>query len=81
MDISAYIKNEKERPLDVIKPDGGFFGIFRTVACVGDSLASGEFRRLTRMGAMTTMTATIIPGDSLWQGRPGARCIIFRGAE
>lgn len=35
MDISAYIKNEKERPLDVIKPDGGFFGIFRTVACVG----------------------------------------------
>lgn len=50
MDISAYIKNEKERPLDVIKPDGGFFGIFRTVACVGDSLASGEFQTVNPHG-------------------------------
>ena len=50
MDISAYIRNEKERPLDVIKPDGGFFGIFRTVACVGDSLASGEFQTVNPHG-------------------------------
>ena len=50
MDVSAYIRNEKERPLDVIKPDGGFFGIFRTVACVGDSLASGEFQTVNPHG-------------------------------
>ena len=31
-----------ERPLDNIPTDGGYFGIFRTVACVGDSLSSGE---------------------------------------
>lgn len=43
MDITKYYLGNNERPLDVIKPDGGFFGIFRTVACVGDSLSSGEF--------------------------------------
>jgi len=30
-------------PLDNIVSDGGFCGIFRTIACVGDSLSSGEF--------------------------------------
>ncbi len=43
MDITKYYLGENEKPLDVIKPDGGFFGIFRTIACVGDSLSSGEF--------------------------------------
>lgn len=43
MDITKYVANPNERPLDVIKPDGGFTGIFRTIACVGDSLSSGEF--------------------------------------
>lgn len=43
MDIAKYYFSEGEKPLDVIKPDGGFFGIFRTVACIGDSLSSGEF--------------------------------------
>lgn len=46
MDISKYYIDPNERPLDVIKPDGGFTGIFRTIACVGDSLASGEFESL-----------------------------------
>lgn len=31
-----------EKPLDRLTTDGGFCGIFRTIACVGDSLASGE---------------------------------------
>ena len=43
MDITKYYASPDEQPLDVLKPDGGFTGIFRTIACVGDSLASGEF--------------------------------------
>ena len=37
---------ENEKPLDRIVTDGGFSAIFRTVACIGDSLASGEFESL-----------------------------------
>lgn len=32
-----------EKPLDSIPSDGGYTAIFRTIACVGDSLSSGEF--------------------------------------
>ena len=32
-----------EKPLDRVVTDGGFTCIFRTVACVGDSLSTGEF--------------------------------------
>ncbi len=35
-----------EKPLDRLVTDGGFASIFRTVACVGDSLSSGEFETL-----------------------------------
>ncbi|MBQ7923578.1 MAG: SGNH/GDSL hydrolase family protein [Clostridia bacterium] len=42
MDITKYYAIEGEKPLDVIKPDGGMTAIFRTIACIGDSLASGE---------------------------------------
>lgn len=35
---------ENEQPLDRLLPDGGFASIFRTIACVGDSLSSGEFQ-------------------------------------
>lgn len=50
MDITRYYGNPDERPLDVIKPDGGFTAIFRTIACVGDSLASGEFESTNAEG-------------------------------
>lgn len=44
MDIYEYMSvGKNEKPLDRIVTDGGFFSIFRTVACVGDSLSSGEF--------------------------------------
>ena len=33
-----------EKPLDTLVTDGGFVGIFRKIACVGDSLSSGEFQ-------------------------------------
>ena len=36
-------KNLAENPLKTIAPNGGFCGIFKTIACIGDSLASGEF--------------------------------------
>ncbi len=32
-----------EKPLEHMVTDGGFASIFRTIACVGDSLSSGEF--------------------------------------
>lgn len=39
-----------EKPLDTLVADGGFCGIFRTVACVGDSLSSGEFESVDKNG-------------------------------
>ena len=39
-----------EKPLDKIITDGGFVGIFRKIACIGDSLSSGEFEALDAEG-------------------------------
>ena len=41
--ILPRMKDPNEKPLDTIVSDGGFCSIFRTMACIGDSLASGEF--------------------------------------
>ena len=46
MDITKYYAIEGEKPLDTIKPDGGFTSVFRTIACIGDSLSSGEFESI-----------------------------------
>lgn len=43
MDATPFMKIDGELPLQNLVTDGGFCGIFRTVACVGDSLSSGEF--------------------------------------
>lgn len=44
MNMNQFLGLDKaEKPLDSIVTDGGYVGIFRTIACVGDSLASGEF--------------------------------------
>lgn len=43
MDINKYMSVDGEKPLDNIVTNGGFCGIFRTIACIGDSLSSGEF--------------------------------------
>ena len=44
MNIYEYMSvQENEKPLDRIVTDGGFCGIFRKIACIGDSLSSGEF--------------------------------------
>lgn len=44
MNIYEYMNvGADEKPLDRIVTDGGFAAIFRTIACIGDSLSSGEF--------------------------------------
>ena len=50
MNINDYYVSENEKPLDKILPDGGFCGIFRTIACIGDSLSSGEFQTVDAEG-------------------------------
>lgn len=50
MDYRKLLCPENERPLGKMVTDGGFVGIFRTIACVGDSLSSGEFESVDEMG-------------------------------
>ena len=50
MNLNAMFHNPEEKPLDSIPDDGGFCGIFRTIACVGDSLSSGEFEAVDENG-------------------------------
>lgn len=42
---------KSENPLEKLLDDGGFAAIFRRIACVGDSLASGEFEALKEDGS------------------------------
>lgn len=51
MNIYEYMNVRKnEKPLDRIVTDGGFCSIFRSIACIGDSLASGEFESIADNG-------------------------------
>lgn len=45
-----YHINSEEKPLDHLVDDGGFVGIFRKIAFVGDSLSSGEFEAINAQG-------------------------------
>lgn len=47
MKLEDIMGTPDEKPLDRILCDGGFCGIFKTVGCIGDSLASGEFESLS----------------------------------
>jgi len=49
MDIEKLFKfnDETELPLEKLLNDGGFSAIFRTIACIGDSLSSGEHESLS----------------------------------
>lgn len=55
MDIESLYKfdDAQEKPLDTLVTDGGFCGIFRTLACIGDSLSSGEFEAVHEDGSTT----------------------------
>ena len=50
MNLDAMFNNPNESPLDTLPQDGGFTGIFRTIACVGDSLSAGQFVTQTPEG-------------------------------
>lgn len=50
MDITKYMAQKDEKPLDNIPESGGFCSIFRTIGCIGDSLSSGEFESVSREG-------------------------------
>ena len=50
MDIKKFMSDPNEKPLDNLVTDGGFCSIFRTIACVGDSLSSGEFEATNAHG-------------------------------
>ena len=50
MNIHEFYSDPNEQPLDRMVSDGGFCGIFRTVGCIGDSLASGELESLDDQG-------------------------------
>ncbi len=43
MDLTEFLAKEGEKPLERMASNGGFCGIFRKIACIGDSFASGEF--------------------------------------
>lgn len=43
MNFDEIFAKQPEQPLQHLVPNGGFTSIFRTIACVGDSLSSGEF--------------------------------------
>lgn len=45
--------NPGEKPLDTLLCNGGNVGIFRTIACIGDSLSSGEFEGTGSEGQKT----------------------------
>ncbi|MBQ5761627.1 MAG: hypothetical protein IIW02_02290 [Clostridia bacterium] len=51
MSFNKYLCTEGEKPLDNIVSDGGYISIFRTIACIGDSLSSGEFESIDNNGA------------------------------
>lgn len=46
MSFNKFLSIEGEKPLDNIVSDGGYISIFRTIACIGDSLSSGEFESI-----------------------------------
>ncbi len=47
-----HFEDKTEKPLDRLVSDGGFCGIFRTIACIGDSLSSGEFESMDENGTV-----------------------------
>ena len=50
MKLKKFMALPSGDPLDELRPNGGFCGIFRTIGCIGDSLSSGEFESLDKEG-------------------------------
>ena len=50
MNLDQFYPGQNEKPLDHLVSGGGMSCILRTIGCVGDSLASGEFESLDENG-------------------------------
>ena len=81
MELKNIFENENEKPLDTIPEDGGYTAIFRTIACVGDSLSSGEFEANNGNGGSSYHECTSIRGDSFWGAHAEVRSIIYPAEE
>ena len=44
MNIHEYLNGKEEKPLDNVLESGGFTSVFGRIACIGDSLSSGELQ-------------------------------------
>ncbi len=55
MDIRAYLGTEDEKPLERMLTAGGLCGIFRRIACVGDSLSTGAMEGYPRPDGIQNM--------------------------
>lgn len=53
MNIKPFMPDEQEKPLDTLAHDGGMTAILRSIACIGDSLSSGEFEGRDALGNTT----------------------------
>ncbi len=53
MNSKVFEWNENEKPLDNLKENCGFAGIFKDIGVVGDSLSSGEFEATNEAGETT----------------------------
>ena len=53
MNLDELFFDENEKPLEKLAANGGFTGIFRKIACIGDSLSSGEFEAMDAEGNRT----------------------------
>lgn len=53
MDFKDFLAKEGEKPLDNLVQSGGFCSIFRNIACIGDSLSSGEHEGTDENGNKT----------------------------
>ena len=73
--------NENEKPLDRIPENGGFAAIFHTIACVGDSLASGEFESFDADGKIHHHDQFEHSWGNIWRGLRAARSTTFPAGE
>lgn len=53
MEIKNFYYDANEKPLDRICENGGATAIFRSIACIGDSLSSGKFQLPKKDGGYT----------------------------
>ena len=72
MNLKSIFENNDEKPLDNIPADGGYTAIFRTIACVGDSLSSGEFEADNGNGGSSYHDMF----EYSWVSAPALRCSV-----